>query len=85
MLKSSDRLRGYRAIWKILRDRYSIIVPRYVCHYISMICDSRPMAIFGNVFSIVIQKALKLLDPEGVEDRKRRRLKRRSYFSKVND
>ena len=28
LLRTSDGIRGYRAVWKILRDRYRIIVRR---------------------------------------------------------
>lgn len=33
MLKSSDRLRGYRAMWKILREKYHVIVRRCAHNY----------------------------------------------------
>lgn len=32
LMQTSDGLRGYRAVWKIIRDRYHIIAPRYVMH-----------------------------------------------------
>ena len=30
ILRTSESCRGYRAIWKVLRDRYKVIVRRYV-------------------------------------------------------
>lgn len=29
-MKTSDSQRGYRGIWKLLRDKYKIIVRRYI-------------------------------------------------------
>ncbi len=39
--------------------------------------------LFFLLFRTAVQKALKSLDPEGVERRRKRRLKRRQYYSKV--
>jgi len=38
-MKSRDGLRGYRAVWKIIRDRYHIIAPRYVMHVLWLDCS----------------------------------------------
>ena len=44
ILRSSDSLRGYRAVWKILREKYGIQMKRYyIILYMLRLCTLRCM------------------------------------------
>ena len=98
-MKSSNQLRGYRSIWRILRQRYSIIVRRYIAAQCISCSIVVPQAshmckylLKVNLIDLLecihtsrdtVMRVLSNLDPEGVNQRARRRLKRRAYRSKV--
>ena len=42
-------------------------------------------SLINIVYRVFVQEVLKEVDPEGVENRRQRRLKRRTYFSKVHE
>jgi hypothetical protein len=65
----ANQLRGYRSILRLLASQYNTIVRRY----------DGSFNFVKFIFRDTVMRLLRELDPEGVIQRKGRRLKRRSY------
>ena len=75
---TSDAIMGYRSVWKILREKYGMVVRRYVCIPYKK-CGIK----LDNNERDTVMRLLKTVDPHGVFLRSKRKLKRRTYHTKV--
>lgn len=72
-------------MWKILRDKYMVIVRRYVFNFVDTVhhVDMKLCTCITHILRDTVMELMRLLDPKGVVLRRSRRLQRRVYTSKV--
>ena len=70
-------------MWLIMKRKYGLIVKRYAIVDMCICLYFKSYLILSINFRETVQMLVSLLDPEGVERRKGRRLKRRVYQNKV--
>ena len=83
-LATSNKQLGYRSMWNLLRRKYHLVARRYIIFIYNRHDYYEIFGIFIQCYRDTIMRLLREEDPEGCEQRRRRRLKRRVYRDKVS-
>ena len=71
---------GYRQMWRVIQDKYNYVAKRFNIRFLDQYISLKLKIIYRST----VMMLMKILNPTGVENRRRHRLKRRIYQNKVH-